>query len=84
MVQNTVSYSDNASENPFRKGDVLRGSGYGFGFNFGVTNGFGYQMLYKKLQIKELEISGTKTTVPDDRYSSFGVDEFSLGFLIRY
>lgn len=83
-VQNSVFYSDNKTENPFRKDDALKATGYGFGFNFGFSNGFASQILYKNLVYKDVTMNGLKITIPNDQFKSLKVDEITLGFVLKF
>jgi hypothetical protein len=83
-VQNSVFYSDNKTENPFRKDDTLKATGYGFGFNFGFSNGFASQILYKNLVYKEVMMNGLKAVLPNDQFKLLKVDEVTLGFVLKF
>lgn len=83
-VQNSVTYSDEKSQNPFRKNDKLNATGYGFGFNFGSSNTSGYQLMYKKLQYKNVMMNGTSVTLPNTQYQVFNLDEISFGFILKF
>ncbi len=74
-VVNTVTYSDDKSENLFRKNDKFKGTGWGAGFQFAMGAGFYYSALYRQLIYKDIESSGTTLTLPNDNYSAICVDD---------
>lgn len=83
-VQNSVLYSDNKAENPYRKNDLLKATGYGVGFNFGFFSGMAYQLLYRNLVYKDVSMNGTKVTLPTDQYKTLKLDEFTIGFVLKF
>lgn len=74
-VVNTVTYSDDKSENLFRKNDKFKGTGWGAGFQFAMGAGFYYSALYRQLIYKDIESNGTTLTLPNDNYSAIRVDD---------
>ncbi len=83
-VQNTVIYSDEKGSNPFRKNDKLKATGYGLGFTFGFSNESAYQLLYKKLQYRNVTMNGVEISLPSDQYEIMGLDEVTIGFVFRF
>jgi hypothetical protein len=83
-VQNSIIYSDDKSQNPFRKNDRLRATGYGVGFLIGTAASTGYQIFYKKLQYKNVQMNGVDSTLPNDQYQTPNLDELSFGFALKF
>lgn len=80
FVQNTVTYSDGDSVNPFRMNDKLKATGYGVGFMWEIGGGLNYTFIYRRLSYKDVEMAGTSTSLPSSRYSSFEFDDVLGGF----
>jgi len=78
-VQNTVSYSDDKSQNPFRKNDKLKATGYGLGIGYSFASGFNMAVLYRILTYKNVEMNGTAVTLPNSQYTEFVFNEVTFG-----
>lgn len=79
--QNTITYSDDKSENPYRKNDKLKCTGYGVGFNFDFGSGFGYSTIFRRLTYKDVEMNGSSVTLPSSQYSALNIDEVFVSLL---
>ena len=79
-AQNTVTYADEKSENPFRKNDKLKATGFGIGFNYDLGGGFGYSALFRRLTYKDVGLNGTAVTLPSSQYTTLNVDDVAVGF----
>lgn len=79
-ILNRVSYSDQKSENPFRKSDDLKGTGYGVGFAFKIFPPMRNFIMFRKLNYNNVKLDGVTKTLPDDQYSLLKFDEVVLGF----
>lgn len=84
-VQNTVTYSDEKTENPFRKNDKLKATGYGLGFNIEFGNsGFAYSTVYRRLTYSDVEMSGAQVSLPSGQYSSMVLDDIMASLRFSY
>jgi hypothetical protein len=83
-VQNSVIYSDLKEQNPFRKEDKLKATGYGVGFKFALTNESAYQLMYKNLQYRTFIINNLEVSLPNEQYQVMKLDEVSLGYVLSF
>jgi hypothetical protein len=79
-ILSQVSYSDKKSENPFRKNDKLKGTGFGVGFAFNLFPPMRNFMLFRRINYNNVQMNGVTKTLPDDQYSLLKFDEVVLGF----
>jgi hypothetical protein len=79
-IQNMVSYSDQKSQNPFRKGDDLKGTGYGVGFAFKFFPPMRNFIMFRKLSYKNVEMDGVSKTLPNENFDLLKFDEVLIGF----
>jgi hypothetical protein len=84
LVQSIVKYSDEKSLNPYRKDNKLTATGFGLGFNFGFTNEYCYQLIYKKLTTNKATMNGVSVTLPNNQYERPNVDEVNIAIVLKY
>lgn len=78
-VQNSVSYSDDKSQNPFRKNDKLKATGYAFGFGYLINSNMSMNFLYRVLTYDNVEMNGTAVNLPSTQYTTFVFNEVTFG-----
>lgn len=78
-VQNTVTYSDDKTENPYRKNDKLKATGFGFGFSYELITSFHYTVLFRRLTYKDVTMNGTAVLLPTDQYTTLTFDNVFFG-----
>lgn len=83
-VQNTVNYAEEKSANPYRKNDTLKATGFGAGFVFGFNNGLASQLLYRKIQYRNVTMNSVAVTLPNDQYTTPTLDEVTMGFVLKF
>lgn len=70
FVENTVSFSDEKDENPFRRNDKLKGTGGGLGLSVDL-GGIGlYQLMFRRLSYANIQTSGAALFLPTSVYSA--------------
>ncbi len=83
-AQNTVTYSDDKVENPYRKSDKLKATGFGLGFNYEFASNFGYSVIYRRLTYKDVEMNGASVTLPTAQYSALNIDDVIVSLVIAF
>jgi hypothetical protein len=69
VVNSNVHYSDEKTENPFRKGDVLKGTGYSAGFAYHAPSLFSLTVLYRQVTYNDIQTNGVSHKLPDASFS---------------
>lgn len=75
FAQSTVMYSDEKSDNLFRKNDTLNSTGWALGGAYGSNESSYYTVLYRALTYKDIKSNGAAVTLPSLTHSSIQVGE---------
>lgn len=77
---NRVSYSDQLTVNPFRKGDTLKPSALGVVFAFKFFPPMRNFLMFRRFTYNDVQMNGSDVKLPTDVYSAMIVDEVVIGF----
>ncbi len=83
-AQNTVTYSDDKVENPYRKNDKLKATGFGLGFNYEFGSNVGYSVIYRRLTYKDVEMNGASVALPTAQYSALNIEDIIVSLVVAF
>lgn len=79
-VSSNTTYSDEKSENPFRKNDNLKATGYGIGLAFKFFPPMRNFITLRRLNYNRVDMSGASADLPNDNYTTLNFEEVVFGF----
>lgn len=74
LIEAKTIYSDEKTENPFRKNDVLKGNGFGGGVCF-LMRPLIISAIFRQVTYNNVQTNGTSRTLPDSLYSTLTSQE---------
>lgn len=79
LLENEFTYSQGAAVNAIRKGDKIRGSGWGAGLAINLVSGFNIFAIYRWLDFTKGKLAGNSVELPNSEFSRFKSGTFLSG-----
>jgi hypothetical protein len=74
-----VVWGEEKSANPFRKGDVFTGTGWGLGASYVFTKAFSLYAIYRSFSYSTAQLSGTEFSISGSRFSQLNSSGMHVG-----
>ena len=76
VVSSKVKKLNSGSHSPLQIGDSISGTSSGYGFYMYWQNNVAVTAIYRKTIYKDMNLSGVKTSLPNQQYNRPSLDEF--------